>query len=74
MIPHVMPVEWVLSHRVKEGNLLVLLLSKASNRVVTQLVLELHFSEDVLGEFFLITIDIFNLRLIIQPTWLPSVE
>ena len=49
MGPHVMPVEGVLAHRVEQRNLLQLVLSEASNRVVSHGVVVFDFCNDFFG-------------------------
>lgn len=71
---HVMLVEWVLSHCVEQGDFLVLLRSQASNGVISEGIIMLDFSQYFFGKEFLVSCQLLNLRLIIEPVGLFRVK
>ena len=69
MSSHVMSVERILLHSVKECDFLVLLWCKISNRMISHSILELNLFHYVLSMEFLIGRYLANLTLIVEPTW-----
>lgn len=69
-----MLVERVLAHSVVKRDFLVLLWGQSADRVITHGVLKLDLFHDILGHKFLISGNVFNLRLIVHPVWLLRVE
>lgn len=67
MVFHVMLVEGVLTHCVEQRNLLQLILSKATDRVVSQSIIVLDLTNYIFGVKFDIIRDFLNLRGIIKP-------
>ena len=62
-----MLVEWILSHGMEQSDFLVLLRSQRADRVISHRVIELDFSEDILGSEFRVRGDLLHLRLVFEP-------
>lgn len=69
-----MLVEGVLTHRVEQRNLLQLVLSKVTDGVVSQSIIELDLRNDFFGVKFEIRGDLINLRWVIKPAWFSLVK